>query len=311
MRESAMKNVLAILVLILAHTPAYADPNAPVNRPMATILRRGEVPIGSLGFPLGSCLTLEGRRDGGFKTGDQTLLIDTINGKRVGDHIGIWVENVELPPPQFRCVLKGYEMARMIGVPPAVEQAEQAGREAGEKGGDVQPGFQSDLNIPFVQAGWQVQPYFVALSHVALKDVALKSDAVAAIRSALPKGWTVKVEDDTYPPHRAAGKGKAILLRPSYRERAEAVVYLMPSDYQDGEKVSTEVKGPTSHPASVIGEVPSFKIYFWAADGHFAAGGWPRPADDILKALLKTSSSVSRSEPQPPNRRDAPNGQLQ
>jgi hypothetical protein len=291
MKESAMKNVLAIFLLILAPSPAYADPNAPAGRRRATILHPPDVPIGTLRFCLGSYLTIEGRRDdAGWKTAQQ-LLIDTINGKRLDDSIGIWVENVELPPPQFRCVLKGYEMARMIGVPPAVEQAE---KEAGEKGG-------------FVQPGWQVQPYFVALSHVALKDVALRTDPVAAIRSALPEGWTIKVEDDAYPPHRAAGKGKAILLRPSYRERAEVVVYLMPSDYQDGEKVPTEVKAPTSHPASVIGEVPSLKVYFWAADGYFTAAGWPTVADDILKALLKTTSSVSRSEPQPPNRRDVPN----
>jgi len=198
----------------------------------------------------------------------------------------------------------------MIGVPPAVEQAEQAEKKAGEKTGVVQPGFQSDLNIPFNQAGWQVQPYFAALSPVALKDVALKSDPVAAIRSALPQGWTVKVEDDTYPPHRAAGKGKAILLRPSYRESAEVIVYLMPSDYQDGERVSAEVKAPTSHPASVIAEVPPFKVYFWAADGYFTASGWPTVADDILKALLKRSSSVGRSEPPRPIRAGVTKGQL-
>lgn len=289
--------------------PGVADAKAPATRPTGTVLHSREAPIGSLGFRLGSPLTLEGNRDDDFKTGDQTLLIDTVNGKRLGEHIAIWVENVELPPPQFRCVLKGYEMARMIGVPPAVEQAEKAEKKAGEKTGVLQPGFQSDLNIPFVQAGWQVEPYFVALSHVALKDVALKSDPVAAIRSALPEGWTIKVEDDTYPPHRAAGKGKAILLRPSYRQSAEVIVYLMPSDYQDGEKVSTEVKKPTSHPASVVAEVPSCKIYYWDANGHFAAG-WPGGADDILKALLKTSSSVSQPPPQQRMRQGKPNGQI-
>ena len=89
--------------------PGVADAKAPATRPTGTVLHSREAPIGSLGFRLGSPLTLEGNRDDDFKTGDQTLLIDTVNGKRLGEHIAIWVENVELPPPQFRCVLKGYE----------------------------------------------------------------------------------------------------------------------------------------------------------------------------------------------------------
>ncbi len=291
-----MRNVLALLLLILAPSPAFADPNAPASRPTATILRPGDVPVGSLGSPLGSYLTLEGHRVDGFKTGVETLLIDTINGKRRDAPIGIWVDNEQLPPPPFRCTVKGYEMARMLGVPPAVEQA---AKEAGE-------------NIGLPQAGWQVQLYFVALSPVALKDVALKSDPVAAIRSALPEGWTIlKVEDNTYPPHRPAGKGKAIFLLPRYGGRVDVVVYIMPSDYQDGEKVPREVKAWTSDRARLIGAAPTFKVYFWEAYGQLLAPGWPTATDDILKALLKRSSSVSQSAPQRPIRQGVPNGQIQ
>jgi hypothetical protein len=307
MKEPAMKNVLALALLILGPSPVYADPNAPANRPRNSILHPPDVPIGSLGFPLGSYLKLEGRREDGGMAGDQTLLIETINGKRLGNRSVIWVENVRLPPPQFRCVLRGYETVRMIGDPPALEQAE---KEAGENVGLVQRGFQSDLNVRFVQPGWQVEPYFVALFPVAIEDVALKSDPVAAVRAALPDGWTIKVEDGTYPPHRAAGKGKAIFLLPSYRDGAEVIVYLMPSDYRDGEKVTAEVKAPTSHPASVIGAVPSFKVYLWAAGGYFTASGWPTVTDDILKALLKARTVASRSEPEQPIRGGTPNGKF-
>ena len=142
-----MKTVFFLAAMILATSLAYADPDVPAGRPTATVLRTGEVPIGSLGFPLGSYLTLEGKRVDGIKTGVRTLSVDTINGKKLDKPIGIEVKNVDLPPPQFRCTVKGYETLRMGGVPPAVEQA---AKEAGKP-----------INRP--QEGWQVKLYFVAI----------------------------------------------------------------------------------------------------------------------------------------------------
>jgi hypothetical protein len=85
----------------------------------------------------------------GFKAGVRTLRVDTVNGRKLREPVPTWVDNVALPEAG-RCVLKGYEDCRMIGQPPAVEEA---ARESGKVIG--QP-----------QAGWQMQMFFVATSVV-------------------------------------------------------------------------------------------------------------------------------------------------
>ncbi len=207
-----------------------------------------------------------------MKTGIETLLIDRINGKRLDHPIGIWVDNMDLPPAQFRCILKGYETVRMLGTPPAVEQA---AREAGK-----------DISLP--QAGWKMQLYFVALSDVALKDVAIKSKPIAAIRSALPEGWTIlKVEENSYPSDSPKGEGKAIFLVSTHSEAVDVIVFIMPADYQDGRKVSKPGQARTTNHAALIAKSPTAKVYLWERFGQFSAPRWPTMTDDILKALLK------------------------
>lgn len=95
---------------------------------------------------LGQYLTVEGLRLNGTFTGNSTLLVDTVCGKKLDKPVSIWIENLELPAKK-RCVFKGYELGRMIGTPPAVLEA------AREKG----------KTFPAVQAAWHWQPYFVAL----------------------------------------------------------------------------------------------------------------------------------------------------
>ncbi len=121
----------------------------PTKAPRVPELRTGIVPIGSLGEPLGAYLKIEGTRVEGFKAGVRTLWVDTVNRKRLRQPVPIWVDNVALPEAE-RCVLKGYEDCRMIGQPPALEEA---ARESGKVIG--QP-----------QAGWQMQMFFVATSVV-------------------------------------------------------------------------------------------------------------------------------------------------
>jgi hypothetical protein len=99
-RIDSMKTSFVFALLFLTSSLVVAD--------VGPELRTGDCPIGSLGFPIGTYLTLEGKRGDGIKTGVQTLLVDTINGKRLNNPVGIWIDNVDLPP-KFRCRLKGYE----------------------------------------------------------------------------------------------------------------------------------------------------------------------------------------------------------
>ncbi len=121
-------------------------------------LHNMDVPIGSLGFPVGSYLTIEGVRLDGAKAGARTLRVDTVNGQKLERAGAISVEKTEALPKGTRCVLKGYETFRMIGEPPAYEAAAvEAGRQ---------------ITIP--QVGWQVHLFFVTMSVVSPSGLKLE-----------------------------------------------------------------------------------------------------------------------------------------
>ena len=122
------------------------------------ITKAQDIPGGRLGYPLGTYVRIEGIRADGFKTGVNTLLVGTVNGKKLDQPVGIWVENVDSLPKGPRCVLRGYETGSMIGVPPAVIEA------AKEEGKTV--------NVP--QAVWQFRRYFIVTSVVEPKDLKKK-----------------------------------------------------------------------------------------------------------------------------------------
>lgn len=124
------------------------------------VLENGIVPTGSLGFPLGHLLRIEGTEiHEALGHGCCTLRVDTVNGKAVADPIDIWVENIECLPEKGRIVIRGYEMCRMIGDPPAViVLAREAGR-----------------TIPPRQAGWQMQMIFVPLLVEAPKNLKIRA----------------------------------------------------------------------------------------------------------------------------------------
>ena len=116
-----------------------------------------DIPQGRLGHPLGTYLTVEGVRAESGKVGVQTLLVDTINGKKLDEPMGIWIDNVELPHGQ-RCIIRGYESGKMIGLPFEVAKAE---------------------NIPLPQAGWQFFRYFIMTSAVQPEGLAKKPERVS------------------------------------------------------------------------------------------------------------------------------------
>jgi hypothetical protein len=270
----AMKTAFILLALIPSLT--CAEGTQPV-------LHNGDHPIGSLGCSLGGYLTIEGVRAERGKVGNRTILVDTVNGKKLDKPVGIWIDDVDLPP-NLRCTIKGYETMQMIGRPPAVEAA---AKEAGKS-----------IGLP-PQAGWQVSMHFMALSSIAFKTAVLKSDPATALQSVLPKGWAIlKVDENAYPADLAKGKGKAIFLGPRGEENVNSpwrsqgagetgvIVYIMPADYQDGSEYSNRYPYRTI-PAKLIATIPAAKIYLWVRSGQQYAPGWPGMWNDILTALLE------------------------
>ena len=119
-----------------------------------------DIPDGGLGHPLGTYLTIEGVRAPQQYMSDtvNTLLVDTVNGKKLDTPGRIWVENADSLPKDTRCILRGYETGSMIGTPPAVIEA------AKEEGKDFTP----------EQFGWRFQRGFIVLSVVEPKDLKKK-----------------------------------------------------------------------------------------------------------------------------------------
>ena len=109
-------------------------------------------PIGRLGYPIGTYLTIEGVRSERGKVGTQSLLVDKIGDYKVPEPFGLWIENLELPEG-VRCVLKGYESGQWIGTPDNVLKATGA--------------------LP-QQAAWQFHFHFLATSVEEPKDLKLK-----------------------------------------------------------------------------------------------------------------------------------------
>ena len=118
----------------------------------------------------------------------------------------------------------------------------------------------------------------------------LKSDPVAAIRSALPNGWAIlKVEENAYPPLRPKGKGKAIYFyspqqKVGVMQDKASVVYIMPADYDDGGEAPTHGQAQ-KFPAALILTTPTAKVYLLGNETPYTATGWPTLKDDILKAI--------------------------
>ena len=112
-----------------------------------------DIPTGRLGHRLGTYLTIEGVRSEQGKSGVRTLFVGAVNGKKLDTPIDIWVDNVDSLPKEARCILRGYESGRMIGVPEDVAQKE---------------------HIPLPQAAWQFYRYFIVTSVVEPTDMKKK-----------------------------------------------------------------------------------------------------------------------------------------
>lgn len=136
-------------------------PGAPAGTTADPVRRygSGRQPGGKLNDHLGVYHTIEGIRATGGKVETGTLLVDTVDGKKLDKPIpllvrGAVVENHNLQEATLRLsgdqrfVFKGFETGEMVGVAPAVAIVAQE---------------QGWAEVPQSAAGWQWRPYFVAL----------------------------------------------------------------------------------------------------------------------------------------------------
>ncbi len=152
-----MSRIVSVSVLLFSFVAFCGEQGA---QPKPPTIHTGDVPIGSLGFPVGSYLTIEGVRVEGPKTGGRTLRVDTVNGTKLPEAVTVGVENIDALPRDVRCVLRGYETLQMVGSPPAyLAAAKEAGHETAAP-----------------QAGWQIRLYFVATSAVSPSDLNVKKN---------------------------------------------------------------------------------------------------------------------------------------
>lgn len=126
-------------------------------------------PGGLLGNQLGTYLTIEGIMSEGVKIETGTLLVDTVDGKKLDNPLSLVIRGASIVnhnlqaadldlPAQQRCIFKGFESGEMIGVPPAVPAAAK------------EQGWQE---VPMSPVQWQWRPYFVALVVVEPKSLEL------------------------------------------------------------------------------------------------------------------------------------------
>jgi hypothetical protein len=154
------------IILMAGYCTISAQTSSTPSESKSIKLDSHGVPFGTLGFPVGSYLTIEGVKEKPQILQNQHWLVDTVNGSKLTkpvsidvEHISMidWTNNVDtrsLPDGQ-RFIFKGYETLEMIGTSPGLKAA------AKESGQGV-PAIQQDL--------WHLYFYFVVTSIVAPKE---------------------------------------------------------------------------------------------------------------------------------------------
>ncbi len=103
------------------------DRTTEIDPTKSHILFSGSVkpPMGSLGYLIGTYLTIEGHRyepTDGLKRHGRTLLVDTVQGKRLDVPVKLIIKNVDTDSmnAQIRWILNGYESGAWVGSPEGV-----------------------------------------------------------------------------------------------------------------------------------------------------------------------------------------------
>ena len=180
-RVPAYAQILCVVLSLAAVSLSFGQ--TPVDPSANTVVVKPLQPTGVLGDELGVYRTIEGFLSEGIKVETGTLIVDTVDGKKLDQPVsmvirGAMIVNHNLQPailslpPKQRCVLKGFESGEMIGVPPAVSMA------AKEQGWS---------DVPMSPKHWQWRSYFVALVVVEPKGLEIRDPSVAGAQSAPPK----------------------------------------------------------------------------------------------------------------------------
>ena len=165
---------ITFIILIASVGLCLADPP-----PFKPGYRTTEPPVGSLGYPIGTYLTIEGvkfehqKGDVKFKghykiaEGPKIFKVDTINGYKLSQTFTIRVEQLELPA-KGRCVIRGYETGEWHGEPTDPSSIGST-NELGLPTQQGPPPQQFKTPIP-----WQFVFYFRATSVEQPKDLKVK-----------------------------------------------------------------------------------------------------------------------------------------
>jgi hypothetical protein len=102
--------------------------NTPVEPKSIRVANNG-VPYGTLGFPVGTYLTIESvwqpPPQNAICYPQDLWLVDTVNGGRLAKPVEIVIETTNSVHEGVRCVFKGYESFRMMGIAPGKETADK------------------------------------------------------------------------------------------------------------------------------------------------------------------------------------------
>ena len=163
-----MKKQHIILILLLAsYCTLSAQTNNALAEPKPIKRDHSGVPIGTLGFPVGTYLTIEGVKEKSSLKYDQHWLVDTVNGSKLAEPVSIVMQTANGSTNGTRCGFKGFETLQMIGPPPGyVAAAKEAGRR------DIV------RNLEQEQDGWQLLFYFMDTSGMSTRNFMLHGFAL-------------------------------------------------------------------------------------------------------------------------------------
>ncbi|MBI3985439.1 MAG: hypothetical protein HY343_00840 [Lentisphaerae bacterium] len=139
------------------------------------------------------------------------------------------------------------------------------------------------INIPILAA--------LVLAHVASASAGMiVTNPVETVRGTLPREWTIlRVETNTYPFYRPKGNGTSIFLglqgKKYLKQDFSAVLYIMPSEYEDGGEDPTGGQAQ-SWPPRLIATTDKAKVYLWPGP---QSEEWKTMQRDILTALMKNN----------------------